>query len=224
MICAVHQPNYIPYLGFFNKIKKSDIFVFYDSAQYTKNDFTNRNRVKIANGPAWLTIPVSVSLGQLISEVRIANPDFRSKHLRTLEMNYKKSLNFDEIFPKLEKLFVNKTASLLEFNVSFLNFFISNLFPKKKIYYSSQLNLDTDKKSTAALLDILDKVGADTYLSGQGARHYLDESLFASRGKKLIWQEFHHPIYNQLWGEFLPNLSIVDMIFNVPRDEWINNI
>ena len=139
MICAIHQPNFIPYLGFFHKMKNSDIFIYYDSVQYSKNDFHNRNRIKTPNGPLWLTIPVKLEFGQKINEVRIANNDFKKKHLKTILVNYKNSRNFDYAYTELEKIYDNDCDFLLDFNLLFLNFFSNLLFPQKKIYFLKRI-------------------------------------------------------------------------------------
>lgn len=220
MIVSVHQPNYIPYLGFFNKIKQSDIFVIYDTAQYSKNDFHNRNRVKGQNGPIWLTIPVSVKLGQEIGEVKIADSKFREKHLKTIESCYKKSTNFSYLFGKIKDCFDFQTDNLCEFNTFFLSAIFSELGIKVKVVKTSELGLDHALKSTDALLKIVELSGADTYLSGPGAKSYLEENKFIENNKKLIWQDFSPPVYEQLWGEFLPYMSVLDMMFNVRKEDW----
>lgn len=212
---SIHQPNFIPYLGFFNKFKNSDVFVLYDTAQYSKNDYHNRNSIKTSNGVVWLTIPVSVKLGDSIKDVLIADQSFRKRHLRSIELNYKKANFFDQVFPDIAKLYEGTETALLDFNIKFLKYFFDIIDSQKKIVLTSQINISSDVKSTAALIEILNKIAADSYISGAGARNYLDEKMFESSGIKLYWQDFHHPIYEQLWGDFLPNMSVLDALFNV---------
>lgn len=219
MTGSIHQPNFIPYLGFFNKFKNSDIFVLYDTAQYSKNDYHNRNSIKTSNGQVWLTIPVSVKLGDSIKDVIIADQSFRKKHLRSIELNYKKAAFFDQIFPEISNLYEGTEKVLFDFNIKFLKYFFDIIDSQKKIVLTSQIDISSDVKSTAALIEILNKIGADSYISGGGARNYLDEKMFESSGIKLYWQDFHHPIYEQLWGDFLPNMSILDALFNVGPDK-----
>ncbi len=215
MICAIHQPNFIPYLGFFQKFKQSDIFVLYDIAQYSKNDFHNRNQIKTANGAAWLSIPVNVHLGQTVAEALVAQTDFQQKHLKTLEVNYKKAPFFQELFPQLVSLYHEPSLKLIDINMRLLRF-VFNLFdPKKKVVLASELEWNKVTKSTDALVEILATVKADTYLSGVGARKYLDEKIFETHGISLQWQEFSHPTYPQQWGEFIVNLSVLDALFNI---------
>jgi len=216
MICAVHQPNFFPYLGFFNKFKKADVFVLYDHAQYTKNDFHNRNRVKNSGKARWLTIPVSVHLGQKIDEVIFVNQDFVEKHLQILKQSYSKAKYFNQVFPDIENLYRNiRSNKLVDFNNSILKMIFSKFDSSKKVILSSELNLDYNKKSTAALVDICKAVSADSYLSGTGAKEYLEEKLFINNNVVLLWQDFCHPLYEQLGDEFLPNLSILDALFNL---------
>jgi hypothetical protein len=220
MICTIHQPNYIPYLGFFQKFKQSDVFVVYDTAQYNKNDWRNRNRVKTANGPAWLTIPVSFHLGQRINEVTISNWDFVDKHKKTLEINYKKAPYFNTVFPELEKLYSNnRTGLLVDFILPFQDYFFSNFDSGKKVVLASSLGLDLEKRSTEALVEIVTKSGCEGYLAGADAGNYMDESLFEKAGIKLLHQHFTHPTYPQLWGDFLPYMSAVDALFNLRPQE-----
>lgn len=216
MVCGVHQPNFIPYLGFFHKVSHSDVFVLYDTAQYSKNDFHNRNQIKTSQGPSWLTVPVSLHLGERINEVKMVPlVTFREKHLRTISGAYKKAPFFNEIFPMLEQAYAN-AERLTDLNVPLLRMIIERLSPQCKIVLSSELGVDLGLKSTEALVAMMKKVGADIYLSGPGAREYLEEKQFADVGVKVIWQEFRHPVYPQLWGgEFIPNLSVIDALFMV---------
>lgn len=216
MICAIHQPNYIPYLGFFHKFKRSDAFVLYDTAQYSKNDFHNRNKIMTPAGPQWLTIPVSIHLGDLIKDAKVTNRDFVKKHLGLLEQNYKKTAHFEAVFPELEKIYLQfKSDFLMDINLPLLLFLFDKIGPGVKVVLSSELDLDPAKRSTEALIEICNKVQADTYLSGQGAKAYLDEEAFGRQGLAVEWQDFHHPEYPQPGGEFAPNLSVVDALFNL---------
>lgn len=220
MICAVHQPNFIPYLGFFHKAGGSDVFILYDTAQYSKNDFTNRNRIKTPQGPLWLTVPVSLHLGERIGEVRMAPiATFRDKHLKTIAGAYKKAPFFGEIFPLIEEVYARSIDRLTDLNSPLIHVFLERLFPHVKVVLSSEMNLDPNLKSTEALVAMMQKIGADTYLSGPGAREYLEEAQFERVGVKVAWQDFHHPTYAQLWDkEFMPNLSIIDALFMLGFD------
>lgn len=221
MICAVHQPNFIPYLGFYHKASRADVFVLYDTAQYSKNDFHNRNRIKTPQGPLWLTVPVSLHLGERIGDVKTAPiTTFRDKHLKTIAGAYKKAPFFDQVFPLIEQAYGAPVDRLVDLTIPLIRAILARVFPQVRVALSSEMNLDVDLKSTEALVAMMQHIGADTYLSGPGARDYLDETQFERVGVKVAWQEFHHPTYPQLWGgDFVPNLSIIDALFMLGFDE-----
>lgn len=217
MICAVHQPNYIPYLGFFDKYKKADVFVLYDTAQYSKNDFHNRNRIKTAAGPHWLTIPVTVHLGQEIREVSVADSGALDKHLDVIRGEYKDADRYRESIAWLSDIYglAEKSSRLADLNIAILKNFFELFRGAKKVVLASELGLDPDLKSTDALVALCRKVGADEYLSGSGAHTYLEEKKFKDAAIKVSWHEFRHPVYKQQYGEFIPDLSVVDALMNV---------
>ncbi len=216
MKCAIHQPNFIPYIGFFNKMAKSDVFVLYDTAQYSKNEFHNRNKIKTSNGLCWLTVPVSVTFGQRINEVKICDNKFINKHLKTIKLNYSNSKYFNDYFPQIEKIYKEGANDelLVDFNIRFLRFFVDFLGLDIKIVKTSELSLSTENKSTDAIVEILKKVNSKVYLSGAGAKSYLDSEKIMSNQIELLWHNFIHPIYHQQWGDFEINLSILDLLFN----------
>ncbi|MBT3362554.1 MAG: WbqC family protein [Chloroflexi bacterium] len=216
MKIAIHQPNFLPWIGYFYKIAHSDAFVLLDNVQYTKNSFINRNKIKTPHGEAWLTVPVKKSgkFGQAIHEVEINNAvKWKNKHLKTIEMNYKKANFFNYLFSNLEEIYLNtETNNLCQLNIRLIQF-ISSIFKlQTRLYRSSEIAAQGD--NTLLLIDICKKLGADTYMSGFGGIKYQDEELFKEAGIKLEYYDFTHPTYLQLWGEFSPNLSAIDLIFN----------
>lgn len=219
-IVGIHQPNFLPWLGYFYKIANCDVFVLLDNVQYTKNSFINRNRIKTANGPLWLTVPVKVRgrFGQSIKDVEINNKiDWKKKHLRTLKMNYKKAEFFEEIYKSIKEIYLDKEwVSLCEFNVELLTLVIKMLGIRKKIIKSSELNVKGE--GAQLLINIVKKIGGDVYLSGFGGAKYQEENLFEETGVKLRYYHFEYPIYPQLWNNFIPNLSIIDLLFNRDKE------
>jgi len=213
-IVAIHQPNFLPWIGYFYKIAKSDIFVFLDNVQYTKNSFINRNKIKTPQSAMWLTVPVSFNFGQLINEVKINNEiNWREKHIRTLEMNYKRANFFEDVFEIIKKIYYLKNwQNLSDFNISLTKTIASYLGLDKPFVKSSALGIKG--KSTELLIQIVKKVGGNVYLSGFGGAKYQEEGLFKNEGIKLVYYNFTHPIYKQLWNGFIANLSIVDLLFN----------
>lgn len=214
MIVAIHQPNFLPWMGYFYKMAKCDVFVLLDNVQYAKNGFINRNKIKTPQGENWLTVPVTVKFGDLINEVKINNRvDWRKKHLRTLEMNYKKTEFFGDIFSRFKEIYhLYDWLKLSEFNVELIKFVASYLGLNKKIIKAS--DSDAGGKSTELLVEIVKKAAGSIYLSGFGGEKYQEEKLFEKAGIILEYYSFRHPLYRQLWKDFIPNLSIIDLLFN----------
>ncbi|MDO8516867.1 MAG: WbqC family protein [Nanoarchaeota archaeon] len=213
MRIAIHQPNFLPYLGFFDKCDYSDILVLYDSTQFKKNDFQNRNKIKTKDGWKWLTIPISYNFGDLINKVKIDNSqDWRNKHLVYLKENYYKSAFFDVYFDKIKEIYNKEWTYLSDFNISLIIFLIKELGIKCKIVKSS--DLDINLKSTDALIEICKELNADEYVSGKDGRNYLDKSLFEKENIKVLFQDYKHPIYQQQFYGFEPFMSILDLLFN----------
>ena len=215
MILSAHQPAYLPWLGYFDKISKADVFVFLDTVQYEKNSFINRNKIKTPQGPQWLTIPVK-SKGHITATLRETLVDdskpWRSKHLKSIEMNYRKAPFFNEFFPKLEGIQMLPASNLAELCWQQLQFWLKEFNIKAKVIRSSDLAVESKKSDL--VLDLCLHFNADHYLSGILGKDYLDEYSFATNGIAVQYQDFQHPIYTQLWGDFLPYMSIIDYWMN----------
>ena len=215
MIVAIHQPNFLPWLGYFYKLSASDVFVFLDDAQYSKNSFINRNKIKTAQGEIWLTIPVKFNFGQAINEVKINDHDsnWREKHLKTILMNYKKAQFFDEIFTLLDSVYKKQNwERLIDINIELFKEIIGYLQLENEIICSSVLQIND--QSTERLAKIVKKLNGDIYLSGAGGAKYQEEEIFKRENITLKYSNFTHPTYQQLWHSFVPNLSIIDVLFN----------
>jgi hypothetical protein len=217
MIVSIHQPNFLPWPGYFNKIVNSDIFVVIDNVQYVKGHIINRNKIKDNNAKAsWLTVPVKISKGseQLINEIEIDySHKWQQKNLNRLKSYYEKSKFFDKYFPVLKQCFCKQYSNLADFNIELIQYICSELKINTPIYITSDLQEDFGERNYLNL-NICKYFKADTYLSGIGARKYNDENLFRMNAIKLKYQEFTSPVYPQLHGEFIPNLSIVDLLLN----------
>lgn len=190
--------------------------MFLDSVQFEKNSFINRNQVLGPQGLFWLSIPVR-SENHLHSSLKdtliLQTPDWRTKHLKTIEHFYRKSPRFSVLFPKLESLYRDSTTDRLSDLCFFqLKFWCEQLGIKTPIRRSSSMNL-LEKKSKL-VLEICKLEGANIYLSGIQGRDYLIEKDFDDQGIKVIYQDFKHPIYSQGRGDFVPNLSVVDFLMN----------
>lgn len=217
MIVAIHQPNYLPWIGFFNKILKSDLYVVFDDVQFPRGkDFAYRNKIKTNSGAIWLSVPIK-NKSQLITwnEVLIDNTsNWRHKHLRSIELSYKNSKYFKNYFDSINKIISDSYEKIMMLNIELIKYFLDALEWRGKIIYSSEL--DVQKSGSEKILGILQKLNATEYISGEGAgsTRYISEAEFAKKGIKLVWQNFNHPIYSQLHGEFIPEMSIIDLLFN----------
>jgi hypothetical protein len=214
MIVSIHQPQFMPWLGYFDKIIKSDIFVFLDTVQFKKNEFQNRNKIKTAQGWMWLTVPVLYKYPEHIDEVQINNRvDWRKKHMRALEINYQKAPYCRELFPTMEGCYAGNAESLSKLNREIVLILLKILGVNKETKVASELT-DFPEEPSERLATICEVLGADTYLSGPGGREYLNLEPFHNKEITVTFQEFKHPVYPQLYGDFVPNLSLVDLLFN----------
>ncbi len=214
-IAAIHQPQYLPYLGFFHKLLHCDIFVALDNVQFQKNGLQNRNKIKTSQGWQWLTVPVINRFGQLINEVRISPEVFwQRKHWSALVSNYSRAPYFDMYGPGVKDLVDREWSHLCDLNMALTRWTAEVLGIKTAILYSSALKVDG--KQTEFLINICNAVEADCYLSGPGGANYMDLMAFEAAGITVSWQNFTAPVYEQLFPEFgfIPNLSIVDTLFN----------
>lgn len=204
----------MPWLGYFDKMARADIFVYLDNVQFKKNEYQNRNRIKTSQGWQWLTVPVTYSYPERICEVRINNKvNWKKKHLMSIETNYRKAPYFDDCFLEIERLYSRDYEYLFEINVESIEM-LSRLFGIDKKTYRASLISGLREEPTLRLIDICRYLNADTYLSGESGRDYMDMSAFAREGIKVIFQDFNHPVYPQLYGNFLPFMSSVDLLFN----------
>jgi len=220
MIIAIHQPNYLPYLGFFYKMKQADIFVIYDDAQFNKEDFQHRNRIRIYHGLKWLTVPVEKKLIP-IKDIRIRNEykikglSWQEAHLREIRDNYMDTPYYAPYSEYIEAIYKKRYDKLIELNMDIIYFFRDAFDIKNKLIFASELGFTS--KSTKRLVDITEALGGDIYLSGQAGPRYLDLSLFESKGIKVEIQDFKHPVYKQHYEDFIPNISAIDSLFNMGK-------
>lgn len=214
---VIHQPDFLSYLGFFHRFLQADLYVALDTAQFVTNTsraWMNRDKIKTAAGEKWLTVAVDKPKGfAAIRDVELSTRvDWRRDNLNQLRESYRKAPFFGEVFPRLEALYASPATKLADFNLSSIAL-MNELFDVK-IETVLASTLDPQGKSNEMLVDILTKVGATEYLSGTGARAYYDPAPFERAGIAVRWQEFEHPVYPQLHGDFIPFLSSVDLLLN----------
>lgn len=214
MIVAVHQPQYLPWLGYFDKMRIADVFCYLDNVQYKKNEWQNRNRIKTAQGRQWLTVPVRYRFPQKVNEVEISNSEKWSKrHLQALITNYSKAPYFKDHIMRMEDYLSRDWVLLSELNI----FLIERLRELLDLHHKPTVlasKLSLSEEPTERLIDICKSVGADVYLSGQDGVKYMNLDRFKENNIRVIIQEFNHPVYPQLYQQFQSHLSVVDLLFN----------
>jgi hypothetical protein len=213
---AILQPGYLPWLGFFDQVRRADIFVYYDDVQYDKHGWRNRNRVKSTSGePHWLTVPVRHS-GLEWPSVREVEIDGRTpwarKHIGTLRQFYGKAPFAARYLPELEELLHRPWERIVDLDLALIQKVCSWLGLTAPRYRSSELGVGGER--TERLVNLCGRFGADRYLTGDAARSYLETDLFTRSGITVEWQAYRHPVYPQLHGEFVPYLSVVDLLLN----------
>ena len=221
-IVCCHQPNFVPYIGFFDKVAKSDICVLADEVQYTRG-FTNRNRIMLPYGKvAWLTIPTAKSrIGTQIDQVRVAGDKWKIKHTRLLKDCYQKAPFFSEYYNSLlEQVYDARSELLVDYNLASIHFIMNVFGIRTKLIRMNELGVDSEYKKTDLAIALVRAVGGRTYLSGDGARAYLDVEKLVKGHVPLLWHNFEHPVYSQLGAQFTPYLSILDYLFNVGNRPW----
>lgn len=213
---VIHQPDFLSYLGFFHRFLNADIWVILDTVQYvsgTSRSWQNRDKIKTAQGEKWLTVSVQKApIGTAIKDIFLSESNWRKDNLNLIHNNYSKAPFYDEIMPYIKDLYMFECERLMDFNLKSSEMLMA-LF---KIEIKTELasNLDPVGKNNSLLVDILQKVNADKYLSGIGAKAYFDPAPFVAAGIEVVWQDFKHPFYPQLYGDFIPYLSSADLLFN----------
>jgi hypothetical protein len=218
-LVAIHQPNFFPWLGYFAKLRRADVFIVMDNAQFPKTggNWSNRVRIAMQDQARWLTVPVVRAYHGTRTCAEMAIDDahpWRPQLLKTLRTYYSRAPFFARVFPVVEGLLENPTDRLAEFNVGAIRALAAavQLDAAKMILGTT---LPCDGKATDLLVSMVRAVGGTGYLCGGGAGGYQEDDKFAAAGLDLVYQHFRHPIYSQSNArEFLPGLSIVDALMN----------
>ncbi len=216
---AIHQPNYAPWLGYFYKMARADIFVFLDDVQFSKGSYINRVQILWEGSPRWLTQPVSVSLGTAISDVSVAQADWARTHLDTLRGAYRSAGAFESVWPDMEAIYhAIPDSTLGGSNETLIGAFAQKLGIQRKSVVSSSIEtagLTGDDR----LISIVGQLATEgTYLSGEGGGKYQNPDKFTAAGIALEYVRFEHPVYDQGRQEFVPGLSVLDAVFHLGWD------
>ena len=215
MILTAHQPVYLPWLGLFHKISLADKFVFFNKVQYLPKEWMNRNKIRTKSGEVWLTVPV-LRKGYResnVNELKINNNvDWKKKHLKTILLNYKKAPFFEKYCSFFEQLYNKNWEYLSDLNEYMLKWFLKELGIKIEFFKAD--NFDFQGSKSDLVLDMCKKLKADMYIFGKLGKDYANVNDFEKENIKTIFQEYKHPTYPQIHRDFVPNLSVLDLLFN----------
>jgi hypothetical protein len=213
MRVAIHQPHYLPWLGYLAKWAAADCFVFLDTAQYEKNGWQNRNRVKTRDGARWLTVPVRARLGATIREAAVdGSRPWPRRHLRTIEQAYAAAPHLARHHPDLARFYATPWPRLDDLAVASATWLARAIGIRVPARRASELDAGAEDDPTGRLIALCRAVGADTYLAGRDGARYMDAGRFRAAGIAVRYQAYVHPVYAQLHGEFVPSLSALDLL------------
>lgn len=215
-IIVAHQPDFLPYLGFFDRLITADVYVVLDHVQYVKgsNSWMHRDKIKTPKGEQWVT--VSVKHAPQETAIRdillVENDKWKKSNIGLLYQNYRKCEYFKEIFPYIENLYSQPYVKFWEFSFASIKMLMELFGIDIEIVFSSDIK--PQGKNNEMIVDIMKKLNSTTYLSGLGAADYYKPEVYEQAGINVIWQDFNHPVYPQQFGEFIPYLSSIDLLFN----------
>ena len=215
MKIAVSQSNYIPWKGYFDLIATVDEFILYDDVQYTKNDWRNRNKIRTNEGWTWLTVPVQQKnlYTQLLKDTRIDNStNWSKKHRAAIRFNYSNAPFFENYYPYFDSVYQKRWEFLLDLCYETTGYLKEVLKITTQTFKSSTISVEGVKADR--ILNLCQKMGATHYLTGGLAHDYLSGDNFSQNGVELEYQEYDHPRYSQQYSGFIPNMSLVDLLFN----------
>jgi hypothetical protein len=214
MIVSIHQPQYLPWLGYFDKIDRSDVFVLLDDVQFKKNEWQNRNKIKTAQGWQWLTVPVTYQHLQRINDVEINNKDkWQHRQRQAILSNYRKAPFWSRLEGFFTEVFSSEWTSISALNIFVVRKLTELLGIETPLFVSSEIGAFPEEPDER-LIAIAKHFGAEVYLAGSGGHAYMDLEKYERHGIRVLFQDFRHPEYRQLFGAFEPFMSVVDLIFN----------
>jgi hypothetical protein len=218
MILCATQSAYIPWLGFFHKAMLADVFVILDDVQFERNSYTNRNKIKTQQGEQWLTIPLKMEghLNKTIRQMEIADDRWRKKHWQTIYNAYHKAPYWKQYEGFFDGFYSTEHMKLIHMTEYLTRWLFKALDINTRVVRQSDFNITGHKQDL--ILNLCKHFNADTFIFGNQGREYADVELFRQQGIKCYFQDYQHPAYPQQWGEFVPNMSIIDLLFNVGAD------
>jgi hypothetical protein len=209
---------FFPWVGLIEQICLADVFVHYDDVQFSKGSFTNRVQIKTARGVKWLTVPVRLHLGDLIQEVQVSDEDpWREGHLALLAQAFEGAPYVDDALRLVKGVYESAGDQLCSIAISSMEAVLRYFGLAEKTQFVRSSQLDMPGKSWQRVLDIVRRFGGDTYITGHGARNYMDHEAFENAGVKVEYIDYRKRPYPQLHGEFTPFVSVLDLIANTGK-------
>lgn len=236
-VLVAHQAEFMPWLGYLSKAAMGDIYLILDDTQFKRKYFENRNKIRFPNndGWLWLNIPVKNQNQKLnMLDVEIVDQKWKRKHLQTIKVSYGKAPYFDLIYSELEEIYFNlNTKKLVEINIQLIKYAFKKFCIDVPVYRVSDLKKSGSHISGVGndlVISLVNSVNAKTLVAGKSGKGYLKKQNFARDNIKLVFQNFTHPVYTQQHGEFLPNMSFIDLLFNygdrsiniLPKSDYIH--
>ena len=212
---VILQPSYLPWIGYFEQMARADQFVYLDDVQYTRRDWRNRNKIRTNEGWAWLTVPVQQKnhYTQLLKETRIDNStNWNKKHCSAIKFNYSKAPFFEDYYPYFDSIYQKQWDFLVDLCYEITGYLKAVLNISTQTFRSSDFLVEGTKSNR--ILNLCEKMRATHYLTGNLAHDYLSGVNFSEKGVELEYQEYDHPNYSQQYLGFVPNMSLIDLLFN----------
>jgi hypothetical protein len=217
VIAVILQPSYIPWRGYFDQIRRADLFIFYDDVQYDKHGWRNRNQIKTTAGKRWLTIPVhtaGATHGVAIKDVQIDwSKPWPAQHLKSLTASYARAPYFKQYLPLLQSFYERHDACISEFTIATTVSLAGELGVRDTRFMRSSELAGIGGTRTSRLIEILKRVGADHYITGPSARDYIATDEFVSAGIELEYMKYEYPEYAQLYPPYDPQVTVLDLLF-----------
>ena len=210
-----HQPEFLPWMGFFHKLTLGEVYMVVDHVQFKKRHFENRNRIRTREGWSWLTVPVRTHdrFEQPINAVEVdPRAPWRRKVCRSIELNYAKAPYFSAYWPAYSELLQGDWPLLAQLNEALIRQSLDFLGIRPRVVRSSELGVDSH--GTQLIVDMCRAVDTRLYVSGQSGKEYLDAAVLEEGGIEVVYQDFTHPEYRQLHEPFEPYMSVLDLLFN----------
>lgn len=221
-LVVIHQPDFMPYLGFFQRLIQADVYIVMDNVQYVRGSRTqtSRDKIKTANGEKWINVGIQKPIYKCrIDEVMLSKEKlWRERSQNLIKENYRKADYFNEVYPYIEELYALECDRMIDFNMASIHMLIK-LFGIDDIEIKYASELSVAGKSNELIINLVKAVGCHRYLSGVGAKNYYIPELYEEAGIEVEWQKFEHPVYKQQFGEFIPYLSSIDLLLNCGIDQ-----